>query len=443
MRTHKNLTFRSKAVSIALTLIVLIVAIISAFMFLPSSAAAHASEHNYDDLETSVYYFTDYYTTLDEDVIRNGFGEEYPELAQFSFELDHKYITKQQFTDMVNNGYFSELGWNRVVVIDIKTFMPDPQDLVNLFDYLKYTDCITVFVSVYSEADYLDAYGENEFLNFVDLYVDDGEMVKLALFTYLTSRHIHRSGDYNDPAVYEIIDLAYQNYFLDGNIININKYIDPFLECHDINIGQDGDRLNLKDHESYEGELPDMNTLCEDSPFLKKLLNALTELYNINHAMNGSEIDYNSVAENLIRNTRIDDSTYFEMLVHYKDNIFIDILDWHVLVIDDYAEYVTTHIDYKQLVAIGFWRIDNDFYKILWEMQYFMDFSHSQEQKFEKIYDIPLYALPVDPYESGLNPIWGITYKELLEMYGLEQVAKELDVAGNALFDGLLELLNS
>ncbi|MDE6401469.1 MAG: hypothetical protein K2L54_02535, partial [Clostridiales bacterium] len=103
--------------------------------------------------------------------------------------------------------------------------------------------------------------------------------------------------------------------------------------------------------------------------------------------------------------------------------------------------YMETYTRNNQLVAIGFWRINNDFYKTLWEMQYCQDYSCSQDQEFEKVYDIPLYALPVDPNTPSLNPIWSINYKELLGADELEHFAKEIDAAGNELYDGLLALL--
>ena len=116
----------------------------------------------------TIYYFTDLYPTLHEEVLFEEFGDDY------DIVYDHQGVTKDMFTYMVNQGYFTGFYASCVVIIDIKTFIPDDTALNNLFTSLDNQGCKTVFVTSYPD-DVISSCG-------ADITFHDTELERLGMF---------------------------------------------------------------------------------------------------------------------------------------------------------------------------------------------------------------------------------------------------------------------
>ena len=114
-----------------------------------------------DGASDTIYYFFDYYPTIDNTTFSIEYGSRY----NIVYARHHE-ITSEEFIGLFVNGYFTGFGDNCVVVIDIKTFKPEESKLSELFAYLKEDEeCVTVFVTTYDQADYSSITFDN-----VDVY---------------------------------------------------------------------------------------------------------------------------------------------------------------------------------------------------------------------------------------------------------------------------------
>ena len=109
-----------------LALLVLFSGILALTASRPQKADANAAEA----ATAQIYYFTDYYPTIPYEELESKFGG-----LQIAFV--HDYIDVETFNLMVEKGYFSQYMNSSVVVMDIKTFMPEPDYLEKLFGQLK------------------------------------------------------------------------------------------------------------------------------------------------------------------------------------------------------------------------------------------------------------------------------------------------------------------
>ncbi len=329
------------------------------------SKKADAFSPNYNGDPYTIYYFTDYYPTVTYDELVNEFGS-------YNVVYDRQFITESEFTEMVYNGYFEGFDFGTcVVIIDIKTFMPDSYVLYDLFfDLQQNQGCITAFVSIYSDSEYYDS----AFLEYVNVFVNDGELVRLKNFLY---------------------NSFYDLYYRDGTVDSTTYMIDGCLV----------DIYNLFG--------ADMDTLCSTSPFLRVFLEQL--ILRLEGSYYSS---YEEIAD------RLRDDHAIKLLVYnVYDGYFVDILTWNIYSYYDIDQIKSEGAATDFVCAFGFWSFNYNYYQILWNIQY------------GEGYDIPIYALAIDPVNydpMGLNVI---TEWELGEEYGFEWY----DEAAHSLLDGLHE----
>ena len=91
----------------------------------------NALSPNYDG--SDVYYFCDLYPTLTYENFSNTFSA--------SIYHDVRWISDSEFYRDIEEHYFFTLN-NRVVIIDIKTFIPETGILSELFSHFKENNCV-------------------------------------------------------------------------------------------------------------------------------------------------------------------------------------------------------------------------------------------------------------------------------------------------------------
>lgn len=328
----------------------LLVAGLASFgVFSETNASALTPDYNGDP--DTIYYFSDYYPTLTYEELENEFG-------WYNIVIDHQYVDEQEFYDMIHDGYFWGFDYDTcVVIIDIKTFMPDPYELLDLFAMLKSQGCITVYVSIYDEYDYSDT----EFLEFLDVFVNDYQFDRLQSFIY--------NALYDYKWMYRDGDLFDTGFIIDGNLIDVEEYF--------------GD---------------DMDTLCENSPFLRYFLYYLRWFMGIRY----DEFENYQELADMLR-----DWYAIQIYVHVGGNEYVEILSWTTYYFDCVYD-----VPSSQLCVFGFWKLDDDFYRFLYEAQY----EYGYYSDFMPIYI--LEAEPIDYSEFGLQVITDDV--ELSEWYGIE-----------------------
>ena len=141
-----------------------IATLLSAFVaFGATDKKAKALSEGYNGESNTIYCFTDFYCTYSYDALQ----EEYS--STYNIVVDRqKNLTSSDFDLMVSNNYFNGFGTNCVVIIDIKTFVPEPATLNNLFMELQSGQgCTTIYVSSY---DYDNGSEPTEFMTYVDYF---------------------------------------------------------------------------------------------------------------------------------------------------------------------------------------------------------------------------------------------------------------------------------
>jgi len=282
-----------------LILVGTLVTFITLFTFF--SVNTHALSINYNGEDDTIYYFTDYYPTIEEDTL----STEYP---NYNVVYDHQWITEQQFNNMVSGNYFTGFGDNCVVIIDIKTFAPSHTVLNSLFLDLKTNqNCTTALVTLLNTTDFAN----NDFLLYVDVYFTS-DLSKLTDFVALAL------ADYEQ----DIVGWSNTTILIDGRLAdsrrNINfgswKFDHSFLKV-------------LLDTLAYELGLQINNY----SDFIETLANA----YNINLLVDMGNGTYSDL------NTGISYTAYT------VEDLQNDDLTW------------------DNICAFGFSSLENDFYDFL------------------------------------------------------------------------------
>lgn len=281
--------------------------------FSDQSAKAFSSDYNGED--RTIYYFYDYYPSVDEETLVLDYNT-------YNVVYDYMRLNEADFNNLVINDYFYPFGADCVVIIDIKTFMPDPSVLSLLFDDLKNTQqCLTVFVTPYE----ICLYPDQTFATYLDiLYVSNLEGLK-----YLVNETFYQTQSYINT--WENVTIL-----IDGRFADVNAYY--------------GDR----------------SALIDASPFLQILLSKFKEL---EHTLWG-DIDnlgesYDDIAWNLTMFFNI------RLLVHDNANDrFIDIVNWLSLPADSYGSLEgDDRISWDYIFAMGMWRLESGFYDFLYDAQ--------------------------------------------------------------------------
>lgn len=282
--------------------------LITCFLSLGSVNAGAVNPDLFITLNT-IYYFTDLYPTLHEDVLFDEFDDDY------NIVYDHQGITKDTFTYMVGQGYFTGFDESCVVIIDIKTFMPDCTVLFELFDSLKNDQgCKTVFVTAFTE----NQFNDTSFINDLDIFFED---ICLERFGFFIDKALDDL--YNENGM-----LVRTSYLIDGTWGEVLAY--PNF---------------------------DLETLCAAFPPLRVFLEKLLfRLYGC------EEIPYDTCIEALVRDQ-------VKILVHTGGNSFVEILTElpYSCNINQILHDYETNSDHA--CAFGVWAFQLDYYQCLYNIQ--------------------------------------------------------------------------
>lgn len=257
----------------------------------------NALSPNYDG--SDVYYFCDLYPTLTYENFSNTFSA--------SIYHDVRWISDSEFYRDIEEHYFFTLN-NRVVIIDIKTFIPETGILSELFSHFKENNCVTGFVTSYSESDFPDTY----FLDCVDIFVENAPSDKMDVYFSAAFEDLDTNRELSDTV-----------YLLDGSVLNINFIINR-----------------------------DFEALCTTSYYLNKLIYDL--LYFV------SSIEYEICDyQNAL------DEWNINILVYVGNNQFVDLTTW-----ERYTFYSSQEIleEYEKeyICSFGFDMFEEEFYWFLY-----------------------------------------------------------------------------
>ena len=187
----KKLNFKILSVFLAIAIVVSGAAVVVA----SPREEVNALSPNYDG--SDVYYFCDLYPTLTYENFSNTFSA--------SIFYDVRWISDSEFYRDIEEHYFFTLN-NRVVIIDIKTFIPETGILSELFSHFKENNCVTGFVTSYSESDFPDTY----FLDCVDIFVENAPSDKMDVYFSAAFEDLDTNRELSDTV-----------YLLDGSVLNV------------------------------------------------------------------------------------------------------------------------------------------------------------------------------------------------------------------------------
>ena len=336
---------KTRNTKIALIALTLLLALSAMFGVRNAQRAEAQSLDDYSYDEPTVYYFFDYCPS----VLRETFAEQFGDSQQVVY--DHFGGTSTQLLLLVNSNYFSALGDQCIVVIDLKGIDPPIFTLNTLFATLKNQGCKTIFITLKPQT----YYGNAAFFNNLDyFYTSDYSIVE----------------DFAEKSVEDMVsqDFQFENsvYFIERSLYNVDLYVNSTLAQKLAN------------------------------PFLGIFIEHLkTAICNIEGLAPGS---IPSSADQFC-------SQYNIALIGYSDNVgkFVDIISGTII---DCALYFNTFvqgIDDLDLIesdydvgyaAFGIWQFwDDDFYDLL------RDGQDSGE-------DILVYVIEADeivPAEDGLQ----------------------------------------
>lgn len=264
----------------------------------PSGEEVNALSPNYDG--SDVYYFCDLYPTLTYENFSNTFSA--------SIYYDVRWVDQDQFREYIFCDYFYGLS-NQVVIFDIKTFIPYTDVLYELFLRLKENNCVTGFVTSYSESDFPDTY----FLDCVDIFVENAPKDKIySFFSAVFEDLLNTNGKLSDTV-----------YLLDGGVLN-----------------------------TYYLLYRDLGILCDTSNYFDSFLRNLL-LY--------TESDETAINDC----QRIFDEWNITILVYVGNNQFVDLTTWVRYTFSSTQEILGEY-GKEHICSFGFDMFDEEFYWFLY-----------------------------------------------------------------------------
>lgn len=300
------------------------------------------SLNNTSDIQ-SVHYFYDYFPTARESTI----ASEFPGCDIVYHRGD---LSTNGLDNLVDNGYFS-VSRRTCFILDIKRSTPDGDLLTTLFSNLKALGHMIVLVTSFD----VSQFGSTGFINYVD------EM-SLANFNRLISY------------AYSAVD-----YFFTANSTLENSCF-MFESYH---LGASG--IN-----TYWGY--GMNQLCQESHFLRYLLDELGSLLLIEDE-GYSDYDYEDIVQQLHTRFNID------FYAHVGGSTYVDIRTWQsctLLDADDFLE--ENECLYDRICAMGFTHFNSSFYNFLYDSQ------------SNCITDVLVFAMLVEPVTYSEDGLYGVIY---------------------------------
>ena len=263
----------------------------------PLGEEVNALSPNYDG--SDVYYFCDLYPTLTYETFYNTFSA--------SIYYDVRWVSDSEFYRDIEEHYFFTLN-NRVVIIDIKTFIPETGILSELFSHFKENNCVTGFVTSYSENDFPDTY----FLDCVDIFVENAPSDKMDVYFSAAFEDLDTNRELSDTV-----------YLLDGSVLNINFIINR-----------------------------DFEALCTTSYYLNKLI------FDLLYFVSSTEYEIYDYQNAL-------DEWNITILVYVGNNQFVDLTTW-----ERYTFYSSQEIleEYEKeyICSFGFDMFEEEFYWFLY-----------------------------------------------------------------------------
>lgn len=289
----KKLNFKILSVFLAIAIVVSGAAVVVA----SPREEVNALSPNYDG--SDVYYFCDLYPTLTYENFSNTFSA--------SIFYDVRWVSDSEFYRDIEEHYFYTLN-NRVVIIDIKTFIPDTFRLLMLFSHFKENNCVTGFVTSYSENDFPDT----DFLDCVDIFVENAPSDKMDVYF---------------SAAFEDLDtnreLSNTVYLLDRSVLNV-----------------------------YFIENRDFGALCATSRYLNKFI------FDLLYFVSSTEYEIYDYQNAL-------DEWNITILVYVGNNQFVDLATWERYTFSSTQEILEEY-EKEYICSFGFDMFDEEFYWFLY-----------------------------------------------------------------------------
>ena len=218
-----------------------------------------------------------------------------------------RWISDSEFYRDIEEHYFFTLN-NRVVIIDIKTFIPETGILSELFSHFKENNCVTGFVTSYSESDFPDTY----FLDCVDIFVENAPSDKMDVYFSAAFEDLDTNRELSDTV-----------YLLDGSVLNV-----------------------------YFIENRDFGALCATSRYLNKFI------FDLLYFVSSTEYEIYDYQNAL-------DEWNINILVYVGNNQFVDLTTW-----ERYTFYSSQEIleEYEKeyICSFGFDMFEEEFYWFLY-----------------------------------------------------------------------------
>ncbi len=436
------------------------------------SKKADALSPDYNERDT-VYYFSDSSPILD---LGKSFGN-----MDVIYDIQ-PLISSQRLAYLVYTGYFwgFDDSANTVVIVEIKTMMPDPYTLRDLFTCLQRQNCKVLFVSAYEESEYADS----SFMGYVNEFMHCNKD-KYARFLDYSIIDMARQNvgytfeDFSDwPEIWD--SYSWQETWadtcilLDGRLIGINDAFNNYSAKDVLAYSTFFQRMVLDmRYGLYDDDKAD---------FEFNIYRDLWQFYTENYLDQwGYDLDYSKVnIEQLMgiwqeNGFRYEDffsycgeeyREYYQEVIwnHFtgdgeSDGIFNSFIErnTHILVHLPYSNlywdiihgkdstgestyafnnvtelFETFENEEIRLYAMGIWLLDDDFYDFLLNAQVYL-------KKDEK--KLPVYIWVRDPifWEDGLEII---TSDQLFSDYGLSDEYDE-EYLKDTLLGLLIELIRA
>ena len=307
-----------KKTIVILGTLVTIIVLFTLFAVNTSALSPH-----YDDTTDNIYYFNDYYPTIEENVLEESF-------PTYNIVYDHMWITDSQ-TLLDYASYFCELNSNDILIFDLKAVLHDASALSTFFSTIKaQTACTIIFASAFD----LGEFSNTHFMQYVDLF----HYVKFdrldSFIGNITEIIFPETADPNLPEGISFFDTT---ILIDGHLIDCSSLYSEY----------------------------DLNRAISNSAFMTSMLQNIANLLPYNLGNGPTQANYALFLAHLKNNYNIN------FFVHIGVNRFLNLLSLEIIeanTIDDLSngEGACT---WANLFAVGFMPLDSDFYDFLYQGQ--------------------------------------------------------------------------
>ena len=204
---------KQKSILIALPLIL-------AMLFVSLAPYAVVPAKAYDSVTDTIYYFSDYYPTLDKATLE----QEFPD---YQVVYHHQWVTEATLYSAVMQGFPSDANVH-TVIIDIKSFVPSGAVLSSIFSYFKAMGYRTVFVTPYDRG----RFDSQSFWNYVDRECHSNLSILYSFIDWaLGLMSDHNGGSLSNTTILidgRLVDPFYSNDF--DSLANRFPFYDVMLE---------------------------------------------------------------------------------------------------------------------------------------------------------------------------------------------------------------------